>query len=100
MSPQPTSASGQPKFEQFGSTAPYAEPLWYSRNVSPHYTTSHRKLRAAVRKYYDEEIIPYAFEWESAGKVPDEVREAAFCVQKMGHNRENRCLKDMPNWAT
>lgn len=61
------------KFEQFGSTAPYAEPLWYSRNVSPHYTESHRKLRAAVRKYMDEEIIPYAFEWESAGKVPDEV---------------------------
>ncbi|RQM06618.1 hypothetical protein DH86_00001250, partial [Scytalidium sp. 3C] len=57
----------------FGSPSPYAEPLWYSRNVSPHYTESHRKLRAAVRKYIDEEIIPYAFEWENAGKVPDEV---------------------------
>lgn len=63
------------KFKQFGSIAPYAEPLWYSRNVSPHYNPSHRKLRAAVRKYVDEELIPYAFEWESAGIVPDEARD-------------------------
>ncbi|PVH78484.1 acyl-CoA dehydrogenase NM domain-like protein [Cadophora sp. DSE1049] len=55
----------------FGCPFPYAEPLWYSRNVSPHYNGSHRKLRAAVRKYVDEEILPYAFEWESAGEVPD-----------------------------
>ncbi|KAA8570100.1 hypothetical protein EYC84_002433 [Monilinia fructicola] len=48
---------------------PYAEPVWYSRNVSPHYTTSHCKLRAAVRKYVDEEILPHAFDWESAGKA-------------------------------
>ncbi|TVY90837.1 Acyl-CoA dehydrogenase, partial [Lachnellula willkommii] len=53
----------------FGSPIPYAEPLWYSRNLTPHYNDSHRKLRAAVRKYIDEEILPYAFEWESAGKA-------------------------------
>lgn len=60
--------------ESFGCPIPYAEPLWYSRNVSPHYTASHRKLRAVVRKYVDEEILPYAFDWESAGKVPDSAR--------------------------
>lgn len=62
--------------EPFGCPTPYAEPLWYSRNVSPHYTNSHRKLRAAVRKYVDEEILPYAFDWEAAGKVPDSARVA------------------------
>lgn len=58
-------------YEAFGCPTPYAEPLWYSRSVTPHYTDSHRKLRAAVRKYVDEEILPNAFEWESAGEVPD-----------------------------
>ncbi|TVY58154.1 Acyl-CoA dehydrogenase apdG [Lachnellula cervina] len=53
----------------FGSPIPYAEPLWYSRNLTPHYNDSHRNLRAVVRKYVDEEILPYAFEWESAGKA-------------------------------
>lgn len=62
-------------FAPFGSATPYAEPLWYSRNVSPHYTDSHRKLRAAVRKYMDEEILPFAFEWETAGIVPDKARD-------------------------
>jgi hypothetical protein len=62
-------------YPAFGCPTPYAEPLWYSRNVSPHYTESHRKLRAAIRTYVDEEILPYAFEWESAGKVPDKARE-------------------------
>lgn len=58
----------------FGVTTPFAEPLWYSRNKSPYpYNDSHRKLRAAVRKYMDEEIIPNAFEWETAGQVPDKV---------------------------
>jgi hypothetical protein len=65
-------------YPAFGCSTPYAEPLWYSRNVSPHYTESHRKLRAAIRTYVDEEILPYAFEWESAGKVPDKVRETPF----------------------
>lgn len=65
--------SSNPNAAPFGSPIPYAEPLWYSRNVSPHYTDSHRKLRAAVRKYIDEEIIPFAFEWEAAGQVPDAV---------------------------
>jgi hypothetical protein len=63
------------EYPAFGCPTPYAEPLWYSRNVSPHYTDSHRKLRAAIRTYIDEEILPYAFEWESAGQVPDKARE-------------------------
>ena len=67
-----------PAPEPFGCPIPYAEPLWYSRNLSPYYTDSHKRLRAAVRKYIDEEIIPYAFEWESAGKVPDWARGSSL----------------------
>lgn len=59
----------------FGCPTPYAEPLWYSRDKSPYYNDSHRKLRVAVRKYVDEELIPYAFEWEQAGVVPEKVRK-------------------------
>jgi len=28
-----------------------------------------------VRQYVDNEILPHAFEWESAGKVPDAARD-------------------------
>lgn len=56
--------------EVFGSTAPYAEPLWYSRGPAPHHKASHLRLRAEVRKYIDEEILPNAFDWETAGRVP------------------------------
>ena len=56
----------------FGSAAPFAEPLWYSRDSTPYYTDSHRKLRAAVRAYVDEEILPNCHEWESQGQVPAE----------------------------
>ncbi|KFY98526.1 hypothetical protein V500_01626 [Pseudogymnoascus sp. VKM F-4518 (FW-2643)] len=59
------------ELKPFGSPTPFAEPLWYSRNLTPHYNESHRKLRAAIRAYVDDEILPYAFEWESAGEVPD-----------------------------
>lgn len=62
----------------FGSPSPYAEPLWYSRNVSPHYTDSHRKLRAAVRQYIDDEILPNTFKWESAGQVPDKAYDTVL----------------------
>lgn len=57
----------------FGVATPYAEPIWYSRGKTPFYNDSHRKLRAEVRKYVDEELIPYAFEWEQAGQVPEKV---------------------------
>ena len=64
----------------FGSPIPYAEPLWYSRDITPYYKDSHRHLRKEVRRYFDEEIIPNAYEWEEAGKVPDEVRMTSFLI--------------------
>lgn len=69
-----------PSVAPFGSLTPYAEPLWYTRNKTPFYKNSHRQLRAAVRKYVDDEIMPYAFEWEQAGQVPESVSRVLFIL--------------------
>lgn len=58
----------------FGSSAPYAEPLWYFNNSSAYYGTSHHNLRAVVRKYVDDELRDHACEWEEKGEVPMQVR--------------------------
>lgn len=81
-SPKQTPSLGETTYPPFGCQTPYAEPLWYSRNVSPHYNESHRKLLAAVRQYVDEEILPYAFEWESAGEVPEKARDIPRCQNR------------------
>lgn len=57
----------------FGSSAPFAEPLWYSRAVSPYYRESHRQLRAEVRNYVDSSILPFCEEWEAQGAIPIKV---------------------------
>ncbi|ORY67542.1 acyl-CoA dehydrogenase [Pseudomassariella vexata] len=56
--------------EFFGSTTPFAEPLWYSRPGNPHYTDSHRRLRDEIRRYVDTEIEPFCSEWEAMGSIP------------------------------
>ncbi|KAH6671949.1 acyl-CoA dehydrogenase/oxidase [Halenospora varia] len=89
MRDKPPQSAPPPSNEPFGCLTPYAEPLWYSRDISPHYTASHRRLRAAVRKYFDEEIIPYAFEWESAGKVFKRHAEMGYLALSTG-------LKNVP----
>ena len=53
--------------------APYAEPLWSSRGYSAYYNDSHYRLRRELRNYVEQEISPYAAEWEHEGKVPVEV---------------------------
>jgi hypothetical protein len=57
----------------FGSSAPFAEPLWYSRNNSPYYKDSHRTLRAYVRDYIENDLKPYAEKCEAEGVVPRKV---------------------------
>ncbi|KIN07861.1 hypothetical protein OIDMADRAFT_174767 [Oidiodendron maius Zn] len=89
------------EYPLFGSTAPYAEPLWYSRNVTAHHKDSHRKLRATVRKYVDEDLRPYAFEWESAGRVVK--RHAELGYQALATGLSNvRLPADIPfeEWDT
>lgn len=57
----------------FGNLAPWSEPSWYHGIPSPYYNESHKKLRNAIRKYIDENILPYALDWEEAGEVPRDV---------------------------
>lgn len=60
--------------EAFGTAAPYAEPLWYSRGLTPYYNDSHRLLRQEARAYVDKFIAPFCEQWEKEGKIPEEVR--------------------------
>lgn len=54
---------------------PFADPLWISRTISPYHNDSHRKLQKEVREYVDNNLRPYAEEWERQGSVPVEVND-------------------------
>ncbi|KAG0652620.1 Acyl-dehydrogenase apdG [Hyphodiscus hymeniophilus] len=60
-------------FKPFGSTTPWADPVWYSGRPSPYYKESHVKLRDFVRKWTDENVAGKSDDWEAAGKVPDDI---------------------------
>jgi alkylation response protein AidB-like acyl-CoA dehydrogenase len=62
------------KDQNFGNLAPWSEPAWSHGIASPYYNSSHRKYRDAIRKYVDENILPYHLEWEAAGEAPREER--------------------------
>lgn len=55
------------------TTAPYADPAWISRKVSPYYTESHIRLQREAREYVENNITPYCEEWEAKGHVPQHV---------------------------
>ncbi|KAK2809005.1 hypothetical protein FQN50_004279 [Emmonsiellopsis sp. PD_5] len=59
--------------KQFGSALPWAEPAWYSGRPSPYYNESHFRLRDAVRKWTEENVLDKTEEWQALGKVPDDV---------------------------
>ena len=60
--------------EIIGSSAPFADPLWYTTLDSPFYNDSHRQLVKFLRRYVDEELTPFCAEWEESGCVPDAVQ--------------------------
>ncbi|KAK5318112.1 hypothetical protein LTR93_008157 [Exophiala xenobiotica] len=55
------------------STAPYADPPWLSRDISPYYNESHRRLQREAREYVSTHITPFCAEWEAQGSVPQQV---------------------------
>ena len=55
------------------SSAPYADPLWLSRKMSPYYDETHVRLQQEARQYVDTYIAPFCEEWERQGAVPKEV---------------------------
>lgn len=73
----PTAAS---ESHSFGSKIPLAEPYWYNTFASPYYNDSHREFRARVRKFIDEEIMPFVHEWDEAGTYPPELHEKAYAA--------------------
>ncbi len=42
-----------------------------ARLPDPHITAEHETWRAQVRRFVDEEILPYVNDWEEAGRIPD-----------------------------
>ncbi|OQE05160.1 hypothetical protein PENVUL_c026G02247 [Penicillium vulpinum] len=61
----------------FGSTLPFAEPAWARGCPSPYYKDSHRRLRAAMRVWVEENLIPNTLEWETSPSLPDSLYERA-----------------------
>jgi len=55
------------------SKAPYADPAWFSRDITPYYNDTHRRLQLEAREYVSKYITPFCEEWERQGSVPQEV---------------------------
>ncbi|KXH59673.1 acyl-CoA dehydrogenase domain-containing protein [Colletotrichum salicis] len=53
-----------------GVLAPWGEPAWFHALESPCYNNSHRRFQTYVRDFVDTHLLPYAQEWEAAGKAP------------------------------
>eukprot|EP01112_Ceratiomyxa_fruticulosa_P008601 TRINITY_DN2227_c0_g4_i1.p1 TRINITY_DN2227_c0_g4~~TRINITY_DN2227_c0_g4_i1.p1 ORF type:complete len:433 (-),score=62.05 TRINITY_DN2227_c0_g4_i1:133-1431(-) len=63
----------------FGSSIPYAEPLWYQITTSTHYyNESHKKFREAMRLFVDNEIMPYCHKWDEEKCIPKSVFKKCY----------------------
>jgi alkylation response protein AidB-like acyl-CoA dehydrogenase len=63
--------------DKFGDPIPFAEPYWYQGYHSPHYHEGHKKMRALIRKFVDEEIKPHVDDWIKTG-YPPELHKRAY----------------------
>lgn len=71
--PRPDAKEEAEALDPFGDLIPYADPSWYQSHHSPYFNQTHAALRAEVRQWVDEEIMPYVTEWDEAKKVPDHI---------------------------
>ncbi|KAI8812808.1 putative acyl-CoA dehydrogenase [Cladochytrium replicatum] len=62
-----------PESATFGNMIAFADPVWYQGWSTPFYKDSHRRLRAWARNLVETELMPYCFEWDTAGQVPKSV---------------------------
>lgn len=58
------------QIDSMSSMLPFADPNWQSDWYSPFHNESHFKLARYLRHFYEEEVFPYAEEWEEKGEVP------------------------------
>ena len=64
--------------EPFGDSIPHAEPAWYQGFASPYYRASHIELRNKIRKFMEEEVIPFQEEWIEKGAYPKELHRRVY----------------------
>jgi acyl-CoA dehydrogenase len=50
----------------------------YNGFFSPYYKETHIKFRQLMRKFVNEELLPYAEEWENSGSYPSDLHEKAY----------------------
>ena len=55
-----------------------------ARISNPYLTPEHGEWRTQLRRFIDREIMPYAAEWDEAGKIPDELWPKAAEVGILG----------------
>jgi acyl-CoA dehydrogenase len=55
-----------------------------NRMKSPFYTAEHEAWRAVVRRFVENEIEPFAHEWDEAGETPRELYEKAAAIGLLG----------------
>ena len=66
--------------DSFGDMIPYADPAWYHSWHSPYFNQTHADLRAEIRQWMEDEIMPNVTEWDEANKVPDIVYKTMAIV--------------------
>jgi len=78
VAPVPTAAAEEEAeaLDPYGDLVPYADPSWYQSYHSPYFNQSHADLRAEVRQWVEDDIMPNVTEWEEGRKVPDSIYKA------------------------
>ncbi|KAG0170416.1 hypothetical protein DFQ28_010815 [Apophysomyces sp. BC1034] len=75
--------------ETFGEMVPFGDPMWYQDWYSPYYNDSHRAVRKSIRKFCEEEIMPFCHEWDEAKELPKDVfikaAKAGVLSASVGH---------------
>ena len=55
-----------------------------ARLSNPYLTADHEEWRNQLRRFFDREIMPFAADWDEAGKIPDELWPKAAKVGMLG----------------
>ncbi|GAB7338337.1 hypothetical protein MBLNU457_4645t2 [Dothideomycetes sp. NU457] len=71
--PGPAAHKAIEPLDAFGDLVPGGDPNWYQSYNSPFYNQSHADLRAEVREWMEEEIMPNVTDWEQNKQIPDSI---------------------------
>eukprot|EP00928_Gymnodinium_smaydae_P055403 TRINITY_DN38964_c0_g1_i1.p1 TRINITY_DN38964_c0_g1~~TRINITY_DN38964_c0_g1_i1.p1 ORF type:complete len:459 (+),score=119.97 TRINITY_DN38964_c0_g1_i1:69-1445(+) len=64
--------------ETFGDLNAFGDPCWYQAFNNPgYYNETHKQLRALLRDFVEEEVMPNVHEWDEAMQIPQEVYKKA-----------------------